>query len=351
MSIDRRQPGTWDNDAPGGPAVLREIITKDLGDLSTQDREAIKHAGGAFIRYTAFGTVLGAGLGAMAAMRGRYSFANWKKLPRVFPNGLQAGPNPEVLRERIGFFMRTIAFSMGGVIIGQSAGFMLGTWRSSQIIKQEGNYENIEKVMKRVQQDIKDNYGKMNEGREDAYANQGRSIPPSHRRKLQGVEQDTPRGSSMDTMRLERPFEPDSSATNGDQAWSSGSFAKDMGPGNDGFYGSPQSSHPTASTSAPAPTRRSRWEELRGSKDSRDSAWERIRQDNAREQLQSSSYRSSSAGSSTADGLMDDRPASELFNEERRRQEDELRRASSKEKERREYEKMFERESKGIDSL
>lgn len=48
---------------------------------------------------------------------------------------------------------------------------------------------------------------------------------------------------------------------------------------------------------------------------------------------------------------MDDRPASEMFNEEKKRNEDEMRRASSKEKERREYEKMFERESKGIDSL
>lgn len=184
----------------------------------------------------------------MVAMRGRYSLAQWKKLPRVFPNGMQGGPNPEVLRERIGFFMRTIAFSMGGVIIGQSAGFMLGTWRSAQIIKQEGNYENIEKVMKRVQQDIKDNYGKANEGREDAFAGQGRSIPPAQRRRLQGMEQDAPpRGSSMDSTRLERAFEPDSSSSSSsgsDQAWNDAAFAKDMGAGNDGFYGSSQGSRP-----------------------------------------------------------------------------------------------------------
>lgn len=52
-----------------------------------------------------------------------------------------------------------------------------------------------------------------------------------------------------------------------------------------------------------------------------------------------------------SESLMDDRPASEMFNEEKKRMEDEKRRALTKEKERREYEKMFERESKGVDSL
>jgi hypothetical protein len=40
-----------------------------------------------------------------------------------------------------------------------------------------------------------------------------------------------------------------------------------------------------------------------------------------------------------------------MFDEDKRRSEDERRRALIKEKERREYEKMFERESKGVDSL
>lgn len=179
-------------------------------------------------------------------MRGRYHFSQWKNLPKLFPNGIRGGPpNPEVMRDRIGFFMRTIAFSMGGVIIGQSVGFMLGTWRSTQIIKKEGNYENIEKVMKRVQKDIKDNYGKVNQGgREDAYANQGRPIPPSQRKKLQGIPQESPREYSQDTSRLERAFEPDT-PTGNEQSWNDASFAKDASNGsNDGFYGASQSSRP-----------------------------------------------------------------------------------------------------------
>lgn len=182
----------------------------------------------------------------MLAMRGRYHFSQWKKLPRLFPNGLANGPNPEAMRDRIGFFMRTIAFSMGGVIIGQSAGFMLGTWRSAQIIKQEGNYENIEKVMKRVQQDIKDNYGKANQGREDAYAGQGRPLPPSQRKRLQGIPPEPNRDYTQDTSRLERAFEPDPSPGN-EQAWNDASYSKDVtGSGspsnNDGFYGTSQGS-------------------------------------------------------------------------------------------------------------
>lgn len=105
----------------------------------------------------------------------------------------------------------------------------------------------------------------------------------------------------------------------------------------------------------PAPaSRRSRWEELRGAKDSKDSAWERIRQDKAREQWQASSASSNSSREGLNTGssdLLEDRPASEMFDEDKKRSEDERRRILTKEKERREYEKMFERESKGIDSL
>jgi hypothetical protein len=156
----------------------------------------------------------------MLALRGRYHFSQWKKLPRLFPNGLAAGPNADALRDRAGFFMRAIAFSMGGVLVGQSVGFMLGTWKSAQIIKREGNYENIEKVMKRVQQDIKDNYGKANQGAEDAYAGQGRAMPPAQRRKLQGINPESPQ-DFPDTTRLERPFAPDSGSTPTDPAWAS----------------------------------------------------------------------------------------------------------------------------------
>lgn len=183
----------------------------------------------------------------MFALRGRYRFSHWRNLPPVFPNGLAGSPNRDELTNRVGIFMKAVAYSAAGILVGQGVGALLGSWRSTQILKQEGNYANIEAVMKRVQQDLRDNYGKLNEGREDAYSTtQGRSIPPSQRRKLQQVDpMDLPsvpkEYSSQETARLERAFEPDSSAVS-DRAWSDASFSKDMGPGNDGFYGGGSSS-------------------------------------------------------------------------------------------------------------
>lgn len=103
-----------------------------------------------------------AGLGVMLALRGKYHPTQWGKLPRLFPNGMQRGPDPEVLRERFGQFLKTVAFSAGGVLVGQSAGFVLGTWQSARIIRREGNYENIERVMARVRKEIMEQYGSTN---------------------------------------------------------------------------------------------------------------------------------------------------------------------------------------------
>jgi len=101
------------------------------------------------------------------------------------------------------------------------------------------------------------------------------------------------------------------------------------------------------------PTKRSRWEELRGTRGSKDSAWEKIRQDNARRQYndkQQGQQRSESASdaylmSSGSDG----RSSGDAFSEEQRRSEDEQRRRMDKERARLEYEKMFEKESRGED--
>lgn len=101
--------------------------------------------------------------------------------------------------------------------------------------------------------------------------------------------------------------------------------------------------------------RRSRWEELRGVRDSKDSAWEKIRQDNARQQYNEDKSRpSSGAGADGAEfggASFNDRPPSEFFTEEQKRAEDERRRRMDKERQRMEYEKMFEKESRGEDSM
>lgn len=258
----------------------------------------------------------------------------------MFPNGVTGGShNAEALRERFGFGLRCIGFAAAGVLVGQSVGFGIGTWRSTQIIKREGNYEKITQIMRKVQSEFASGPG----GPRDEFGRPG--IPQQQRRKLQGMPQDRP-GEEGENSRLARSFEQDAPAK--EAAWEEGSFAKDISgqsTPNDLFARDVPS---TGSSSTAEPKKRTRWEELRGQRSGQDSAWERIRQTTARKGYQDSQAKSD--GSTGLDGY-DDRPASESFSEEQRRIEDEQKRRLSKTREREEYEKMFEKESRGEDSI
>ena len=160
----------------------------------------------------------------MIALRGRYHPSQWRKLPKLFPNGFSNGPNQDALRDRAGAVVRALAFSAAGVLIGQSVGFGLGTWKSSQIIKREGNYENIERVMKKVQKDVIETYGK--EGMINGGAGATRPLPSQGRRvQSQHGSQDASNDADFNSFygdkvadagensRLARNFEKDSTST------------------------------------------------------------------------------------------------------------------------------------------
>lgn len=273
------------------------------------------------------------------AFRGRWHPSQWSKLPRVFPNGVAGGHNAEALWERFGFGLRCVGFGAAGILVGQSVGFGIGTWRSTQIIKREGNHENIARTMRKVQSEFDQRPG----GPRDEL---GRPIiQPQQRRKIQGMAQDVP-GEDGENSRLARSFERDTPA--GETAWGEGAFAKDTSPQSlpmDTFEGDRPGSAVPAS---PEPKKRSRWEELRGQRSGQDSAWERIRQEKARQDYKDS--RSVPRANSDS-AQFDDRPASESFSEEQRRADEEQKRRLSKDKEREEYEKMFEKEARGEDSI
>ena len=293
------------------------------------------------------------------------------------------------MRDRFGQGIRMFVFAMAGTLVGQSAGFGLGAWQSNVIIKREGNIENITRVMRKVQQDLAEEMrqerGEVPSlGRAlgiDTRQDQGQAmghppdglertgIPPSQRRKIQGMPSTPGSGPRSDgeyidgeNTRLARNFEDDPSRreqrlggrASQDRAWGETAFAKDVSaePRRTDEFGFPASEQQAApASSGPPLTRRSRWEELRGQRSSEDSAWEKIRQDRARSDYAASQQRS---GRNDQDASLfgERRPDSEGFSEEaQRRAEDERRRQMTKEKERQEYEKMFEKEARGEDSV
>ena len=169
-------------------------------------------------------------------------------------------------------------------------------------------------------------------------------IPPQQRRKIQGMPAELPNDDGENS-RLARTFEQD--APSNEQAWGESAFAKDMNtsqPPNDGFARVDQL--PSAGTTNNEPKKRTRWEELRGQRGGQDSAWERIRQETARK-----GYKDEKTAKDDDSGLFNDRPPSEGFSEEQQRFEDEQKRRLTRDKERQEYEKMFEKESRGEDSI
>lgn len=277
----------------------------------------------------------------MLSFRGRFHPSRWRSLPKVFPNGLGTSPNVDELRERAGLAIRSVAYGAAGVLVGQGVGFALGARKSTKIIKEEGNYEAIEQVMKKVQKDIMKEYG-------DGKNGQPREITPAQRRKLQGVaggpggqglqrekqQQDSsaagdfaPDSSSEgDTSRLARTFKRDAPQNrSGGGVWGETPFAKELG-------NEPQRSYETAFASPDATPKvgldggrisggdagqtqqqqqddrrqRTRWEELRGQRDSRDSAWEKIRQDRGRQSYNSSTSSSRESEEDSA-SLLNDR--------------------------------------------
>jgi len=215
----------------------------------------------------------------MLACRGRYHPTQWRNLPKIWPQGFSGPMNRAAFQDRVGFGIRLMAFSTAGLIVGQSAGYILGAWRSSQIIKREGNYEEIERVMLKVKKDLEDEFTKQN-----AHSHGGR-ISPTQRRKLQGQPQetadDTPssttssgnRSSDVDfygrssrdgleNSRLARSFEKDEYGSGArERMWGESSFAKDLGagpstPDSGSLFGSSSSESTTAQNEGEFPCRR-----------------------------------------------------------------------------------------------
>jgi len=336
MSLDERQrsPGTYDG--PPGQTIIQEMLKMQVSELSSEDKEALKHATKTFVQTTALGTLAG-GLGGIAlAFRGKWHPSQWSKLAKLFPNGVAGGGhNAEALRERFAFGLRAIGYGAAGVLVGQSAGIGIGTWRSSQVLKREGNYERITEIMKKMSTEMAQRSGGAPPGE------LGRSgISSQQRRKLQGQPASLPTEDGENT-RLARSFEHDAPRDN--QAWGETAFAQDTSASSSDLFAVDRS--PATPAANNEPKKRTRWEELRGSRSGQDSAWERIRQENARRDHKPDTGRDADASFSN------DRPSSETFSEEQQRNEDEQRRRMSREKERQEYEKMFEKESRGEDSI
>jgi len=303
----------------------------------------------------------------MLALRGRYHPTHWRNLPKIWPQGFSGPMNREAFQDRIGFGIRLMAFSSAGAIVGQSVGYVLGAWRSSQIMKRDGNIENIERVLLKVKKDIEDEFHQV--FTQDGGA--GR-MSSTQRRKLQGQPQYSQSSDSsglssdvdfysrssrdgLEKSRLARSFEKDEFSSNSaEKAWGETSFTKDPGTGpsmsdNSESFPSATGIPDFANSQKEGTSKRSRWEELRGTRRSQDSAWEKIRQDNARRQY--NDKQRSSSTSNVAYMIADDHSSSETFLEEQRRAEDEKRKRQDKERQRLEYEKMFEKESRGEDSM
>ena len=322
----------------------------------------------------------------LLACRGRYHPTQWRNLPKLFPHGIRGQADNDAVRDRASFFVRLLGFSLGGVILGQSAGFALGTWRSGRILRSEGNYDNIERVMKKVQRDVMEQMraqrgGPAMEGTADG---KHEPMPGNARRKIQSLPP-VPDGSSQPTQRddtsdfygrkrmddaensrLSRVFEQDKPFGTVDRSIPSRSDSNRLGTDADAWNEQAANSSVSSSSSnaqdtraythalrwilvlttcAAAPRKQSRWEELRGQRGQSDSAWEKIRQDSARTQLNSAQPADATQDSFAADSR---RPASESFREDAKMPTPSSK-LSDRERQRLEYEKMFEKERRGID--
>lgn len=181
----------------------------------------------------------------MFALRGRYHPTQWRKLPSIFPQGFSGPVNRDALGDRIGFGIRLVAFSTAGLIVGQSCGFALGTWRSSQLLRREGNFENIQRVMNKVKDDIERD-AQQRRGGQPVDGLETPPIPYGQRKRLQGqsgaLDQPSEQGDlsglssdsdfygrnrrdALQNSRLSRTFEKDGPGTRTrDKAWDEAPF-------------------------------------------------------------------------------------------------------------------------------
>ena len=343
-------------------------------------RKSVKGSCGKMQRSIAEASVCLGILGIMIATRGRYHPRQWKNLPKVYPNGFSQGADQDALRDRTGAIVRGLVYSGVGILVGQSVGFGLGTWQSSQIIKREGNYENIEKVMKKVRKDVAEKYGR--EGMIDGLNNSDSRSSQYQKKKLQGLPSTQPSSNeadfnnfygekvgTIDNTRLARNFENDGQTN---RAWGETPFAKELGnepqrsldsafpfatgraeEGESGTGSSCNFSYTARYLSlslvhlANSPPKSSRWDELRGSRNTKMSAWEDIRQLRAQQELRASNR----PRNENEQSPFDEQPPIDGFSEDQRRAEEETRKRVERERQRKEYDRMFEKESRGEDSI
>ena len=130
----------------------------------------------------------------MFAFRGKYHPRKWKDLPKVFPQGIGKDPNRDAFYERASLSFRALAWGAAGALVGQSAGVLLGSWRSTQILKRDGNYENITRVMQKVGKDVMEQARMQKAGQQPfgtetlPPSGRERSLPPQIRRQMPGQQ-------------------------------------------------------------------------------------------------------------------------------------------------------------------
>ncbi|KAH8769725.1 hypothetical protein BGZ57DRAFT_443641 [Hyaloscypha finlandica] len=135
-------------------------------DLQQSDRDALNNASKRFGSYTAIGSLVGLGLGALLALRVRRARTEYFKAFRAiekpthvkFADGREeALPDlSNLLRPSpVGDFAAYVFFSAGGLFIGGELGLLAGSWSAKRAVTSDAERQKrIERAVRRYRADV-----------------------------------------------------------------------------------------------------------------------------------------------------------------------------------------------------
>lgn len=382
-AVDPRSayPASPSNAAPPNPVDLaryaQATIAKSISEeLDPSDRLIAMSAESKLMQHARYGFWLGTFAGGMFAFRSRFSAGRDAvragQLPRLFFPSAQAGPGSFQARQeaakkaaaeatargaknggeqqaeeaaaqamrqgRAVFFGKAIAYGILGSVIGTQVGVWTGKAAANKILEDSGRKDAIERGTQRGIARAADEIAKRT-GRRIDTSRAGRAIPGageirSHDSAIEGVGQSDDGGAGVDYTAPGRELNRD--------AYGGAVGYSDRAPPQATFPGSlaDSATMSATSTSAADSAHNSRWDELRRSRAAPPSKWDTLRESNARSRIPPSSGAGSAVSGpdqSVDDGY--DRVERELLANRDS--------ASERERKRREFEAMFEREAHG----
>ncbi|TKA55526.1 hypothetical protein B0A53_02702 [Rhodotorula sp. CCFEE 5036] len=349
-------------------------IAKSISEeLDPSDRLIAMSAESKLMQHARYGFWLGTFAGGMFAFRSRFSAGRDAvragQLPRLFFPSAQAGPGSFQARQeaakkaaaeatakgaknggeqqaeeaaaqamrqgRAVFFGKAIAYGILGSVIGTQVGVWTGKSAANKILEDSGRKDAIERGTQRGIARAADEIAKRT-GRRIDTSRAGRAIPGagetrSHDSAFEGVGQPDDGSAGVDYTAPGRELNKD--------AYGGAVGYSDRAPPQDTFPGSLADSATTSATTSSAAdsAHNSRWDELRRSRAAPPSKWDTLRESNARSRIPPSGGSASGPDQSSDDGY--DRVERELMANRDS--------ASERERKRKEFEAMFEREAHG----